>query len=70
MRDSGHRLCLPLQAMGNSIAIPTISHLPDQVSGWVANEFKEYNKQKKEVVHTYKTLDRLGKGGFGAVYKV
>lgn len=56
--------------MGNSVAIPSISHLPDQVSGWVANEFKEYNKQKKEVVQTYKTLDRLGKGGFGAVYKV
>jgi hypothetical protein len=56
--------------MGNTVAIPTISHLPDHVSGWVANEFKEYNKQKREVVHTYKTLDRLGKGGFGAVYKV
>lgn len=56
--------------MGNTIQVPTISHLPDQDTGWVANEFKEYNKQKREVVQTYKTLDRLGKGGFGAVYKV
>jgi len=56
--------------MGNTIQIPTISHLPDQDTGWVANEFKEYNKQKREVVQTFKTLDRLGKGGFGAVYKV
>ena len=55
--------------MGNTIQIPTISHLPDQDTGWVANEFKEYNKQKREVVQTFKTLDRLGKGGFGAVYK-
>lgn len=46
-----------------------ITSLPNQ-HGWIATEFREYNVAKTAVINTYKTLDRLGKGGFGTVYKV
>jgi serine/threonine protein kinase len=46
--------------------IPSISHLPDNIQ----TEFKEYDIQQKKVINTYVVLEKLGKGGFGSVYKV
>jgi hypothetical protein len=44
-------------------------HLPNHY-GWIPNLIKEYDKQKNKVVNEYKSQDRLGKGGYGAVFKV
>lgn len=44
-------------------------HLPNHY-GWVPNEFTEYDLQKNKVLNVYKSLDRLGKGGYGTVFKV
>ena len=38
--------------------------------GWIPNVFTEYDPLKKKVVNEYKSLDRLGKGGYGTVFKV
>jgi hypothetical protein len=43
--------------------------LPNQ-KGWVSTDFIEYGPDKQTVLAKYKTLDRLGKGGFGTVFKV
>ena len=48
--------------------IPPV-HLPNNY-GWIPNVIREYDLQKNKVVNEYKSMDRLGKGGYGTVFKV
>jgi hypothetical protein len=44
-------------------------HLPNN-HGWIPNVIREYDLQKNKVLNEYKSIDRLGKGGYGTVLKV
>jgi hypothetical protein len=62
--------CHSFKLMGTcqNKAIPYVT-LPNQ-HGWISNVITEYDVRNRKVVNEYKSLDRIGMGTYGTVFKV